>query len=147
MAFGHGLVGVSSVVRLPLNRRSRKIFWKLKPVQKVAANSGISPHIWSPGSRRISRVTVQAAPVSDLVAGRNGSPGMSDCQGELSALFTSLKKVGANAPRLCNPANLYMRIPHRSGRTLFSSRFRSPTTLVRLRLLEVSPTYRGVCRA
>ena len=65
---------------------------------------------------------------------------MSDCHGELSALFRCPKTISAFALCVCNAPNLFMRIPHRSGRTLFSSRFRSPTTLVRLRLLEVSPT-------
>ena len=44
---------------------------------------------------------------SDLVAGRNSSLGMSDCQGELSALFRSLKRVGAFALKLCIATNLF----------------------------------------
>ena len=44
---------------------------------------------------------------SDLVAGRNSSLGMSDCQGELSALFRSLKRVSAFALKLCIATNLF----------------------------------------
>ena len=44
---------------------------------------------------------------SDLVTGRNSSLGTSDCQGELSALFRSLKRVGAFALKLCIATNLF----------------------------------------
>ena len=43
---------------------------------------------------------------SDLVTGRNSSLGTSDCHGELSALFRSLKRVGAFALKLCIATNL-----------------------------------------
>ena len=68
---------------------------------------------------------------SDLVTGRNSSLGTSDCQGELSALFRCLKRVSAFAKSLCIAASLSKRIPHRSGGTLFSSRFRGLTSLIR----------------
>ena len=44
---------------------------------------------------------------SDLVTGRNSSLGTSDCQGELSALFKSLKRVGAFALKPCIATNLF----------------------------------------
>ncbi len=44
---------------------------------------------------------------SDLVAGRYSLRGMSDCHGELSAPFRSLKRVGAFALGLCIAANLF----------------------------------------
>ena len=44
---------------------------------------------------------------SDLVTGRNSSLGTSDCQRELSALFRSLKRVGAFALRLCITTNIF----------------------------------------
>ena len=57
---------------------------------------------------------------------------MSDCHGELSALFRCLKRVSAFAPSTCISANLFKWIPHRSGRAAFSSRFRGPTSLILL---------------
>ena len=44
---------------------------------------------------------------SDLVTGRNSSLGTSDCQRELSALFRSLKRVGAFALRLCMTTKIF----------------------------------------
>ena len=41
------------------------------------------------------------------MAGRNSSLGMSDCQGELSAIFIYLKKVGAFALKLCIATNIF----------------------------------------
>ena len=72
---------------------------------------------------------------SDPVAGRKSSLGTSDCQGELSALFGFRKKFGLFATKVCDAANLFMRIPHRSGRTSFSSRFRRPSSLIWLAAL------------
>ena len=59
------------------------------------------------GVQTVSLVTVLAARESDPLAGRNCSLGMSDCQGELSALFRSLKIVGAFALMLCITTNLF----------------------------------------
>ena len=78
----------------------------------------------------VSPITVLAARESDPLAGRNGSLGMSDCQGELSALRTILKRVGAFALKPCIAANLIKRTLHRSGRTSSSSQFRRPTSLL-----------------
>ncbi len=44
---------------------------------------------------------------SDLVAGRYSPHGTSDCHGELSALFRSLKRVGAFALKMCIATNLF----------------------------------------
>ena len=48
---------------------------------------------------------------SDLVAGRYSPHGMSDCRGELSALFRSLKRVGAFALKLCIATNIFSADP------------------------------------
>ena len=82
--------------------------------------------------------------MSDPVAGKNSSLGTSDCQGELSTLLRSLKKIGSFATKLCNGTNLFKRIPHRSGRTSFSSRFRRPSSLIWLAAVGQPNRWKGL---
>ena len=51
--------------------------------------------------------TVLAARESDPLAGSQSTHGMSDCHGELSAPFRSLKRVGAFALKLFIATNLF----------------------------------------
>ena len=107
MAFGRVLGGISSVVRDTSEQTFTEDFLETKPVQKVAANSGASPHIWCPDSRRVYVSLSRQHRESDLVAGRYSPHGTSDCHGELSALFRSLKRVGAFALKMCIATNLF----------------------------------------
>ena len=84
---------------------------------------------------------------SDLVTGRNSSLGTSDCQGELSALFRSLKRVGAFALKLCIETNLFASDTASLGEDVVLLAVPWPHIIDSVRLLEVSPTDGRGCRA
>ena len=84
---------------------------------------------------------------SDLVAGRNSSLGTSDCQGELSALFRSLKRVGAFALKPCIATNLFSADTASLGENVVLLAVPWPHIIDSVRLLEVSPTDGRGCRA
>ena len=84
---------------------------------------------------------------SDLVTGRNSSLGTSDCQGELSALFRSLKRVGAFALKPCVATNLLSADTASLGENVVLLAVPWPHIIDSVRLLEVSPTDGRGCRA
>ena len=83
---------------------------------------------------------------SDLVTGRNSSLGTSDCQGELSAIFRSLKRVGAFALKLCITPNLFAATAS-LGENVVLLAVLWHHIIDSVRLLEVSPTDGRGCRA
>ena len=84
---------------------------------------------------------------SDLVAGRYSPHGTSDCHGELSAPFTSLKRVGAFALKLCIATNLFSADTASLGENVVLLAVPWPHIIDSVRLLEVSPTDGRGCRA
>ena len=80
---------------------------------------------------------------SDLVAGRYSPHGTSDCHGELSALFRSLKRVGAFALKLCIATNLFAEKTASLGENAVLLAVPWPHIIYSVRLLEVSPPMEG----
>ena len=70
---------------------------------------------------------------------------MSDCHGELSALFMSLKRVDAFDAELCIPANLFAADTASLGENAVLLAVPWPHIIDSVRLLEVSPTDRRGC--
>ena len=131
-----------------MSRHSRKKFRKLKKDEKVAANSGAPPHSWYP--RRPLRDTRELSWQhweSDLVAGRYSPHGMSDCRGVLSALFRSLKRVGAFALKLFIATSLFSAGTASLGENVVLLAVPWPHIIDSVWLLEVSPTEGRGCRA
>ena len=84
---------------------------------------------------------------SDLVTGRNSSLGTSDCQGELSALFRSLKRVGAFALKPCIATNLFSADTASLGENVVLLAVLWSHIIDSVTAVEVSPADRGGCRA
>ena len=82
---------------------------------------------------------------SDLVAGRYSPHGTSDCHGELSASFRSLKRVSAFALKLCIATNLFAADTASLGENAVLLAVPWPHIIDSVRLVEVSPTDRGGC--
>ena len=84
---------------------------------------------------------------SDLVAGRYSPHGMSDCRGELSAVFISLKRVAAFALKLCNATNLFAADTVSREKNVVLLAVPWPHIIDSVWLSEVSPTDGRGCGA
>jgi hypothetical protein len=92
---------------------------------------GLPPYLVS---RRSARITCHCLGSTGErpVGWQSSTPGMSDCQGVLSALFANWKKFVLFDPKVFMPSNEVMPILHRSGRARSSSQCLDPKSLLRL---------------
>ena len=106
---------------------SERIFRDLKFWGEFAAGLSNCPHDCGPDGVTYHRL---GSTGERPVGWQKWLPWHERLSGELSALRTVLKRVGAFALKPCIAANLIKRILHRSGRTSSSSQFRRPTSLL-----------------